>query len=156
VDLTAADVPTETCLYLPPAAIPGVKLPKRLIVQGASGEAKLVGATAVEGAQDESAIKIAPAALRQLSPDGTPSITVPATLRPATWWDVYACLGTEDFLKIAGAMLAFVLAVLAALGALITNTGPLWIAVAVLALTSVTAAFTARDVIRGVLNPKCR
>src|SRR4051794_16966971 len=96
VDLAADDtVPSGSCLYLPPDALRDVSLPKRVLVSCPSdvrGETRLVGAKRVQGAQDESAVRVRTELLNALAPGSAGTLIIKGKVARASWRDVYAFL----------------------------------------------------------------
>ncbi len=158
VELTADNsLSSDTCVYLPPAALPNVKLPKRLLVRAPDGGvSKLVGRTRISGGDAESAIRVSPALLGELAPGKQNELLVAGTLRPAKWGDVYAYTEKEDIVKIIGAAATLVAAIIAAVAAFFTRETGVWIAAGLLFFACVAVGVTARSEIRDAVTPRCR
>lgn len=157
IKLTAADdVATDTCLYVPPAALRNTDLPRRLIVQGPDGASKLVGATRIDGGDDEYVIRVSPTLLGTLAPGRESVLTVGATVRPASWRDVRAHMEREDRIKIVAALVALCAAAITAIAAIVTLELSVGIVAGALTIMFLAAAFTARREIREAMTPKCR
>jgi hypothetical protein len=154
VELTADDSRTDTCLYLPPNALPGVDLPKRLLVRVSDGTPVLVGSSRVDGADDESAIRVSTALLTELAPDRH-RMLVPATVQGASWADVYTYTDREAVFKIVLAVVTTIAALIAAVVALLASTSGTTIAAIVFVLGAAAALLTARSDIRDAVEPKC-
>jgi hypothetical protein len=149
-------VKTDTCLYLPPAALRGDKLPRRLVVEGPTGASKLVGRTRIDGAADESTIRVSAELLGTLASGREAELEVPATIRRASWVDVWAYTERGDILKVIGALVVLAAAIVTAVVAFITRTSGIEIATAALVLACLVAIGTAWGQIHDVISPRCR
>jgi hypothetical protein len=160
VELAADDtVPSGSCLYLPPGALRDVTLPKRLLVSCTSdlhGDTRLVGAKRVQGAQDESAVRVRTELLNALAPGSAGALTVKGRVARASWRDVYAFLSGDGKLKVAVAVFALLAAVAGGIIAFATRKVGIQVGGVVLALVVIAAALKALGDVRDALTPKCR
>jgi hypothetical protein len=157
VDISAGDqAVTDTCVYLPPKALPGIKLPKRLLVRGPGGGVALVGSTRIGGAQDETVIRVSPNLLEKLAPGQENALKVPASLERASWRDVFRHSNREDIVKILTAVVVTVAAIAAAVVAFVTRKVGFYYALGILVLATLAAVLRARGEIRDAVKPKCR
>jgi hypothetical protein len=107
VDLAADDVGSPKCLYFPPAALAGIALPKRLVVEGPAGRRQVAGCTARSGAKDETVVLAAPSFCESVAPGSATEIHVAVLVSRARWYDVLRSLGAWTILKLIGAVVAF-------------------------------------------------
>jgi hypothetical protein len=155
VELTAGDdVKTDTCLYLPPNALQGVDLPKRLLVRVSDGTPVLVGSSRIDGGDDESVIRVSSALLTELAPDRD-GLRLTATVERASWGDLYSYTEREAVIKIVLAILVAVAAIIGAVIAFLASTSGTTITAVVLVLAAAVALLTARSDIRDAVAPKC-
>jgi hypothetical protein len=111
VYLAAENGVPERCLRFPQRALPGVKLPARLLVEGSAGS-RVVGAVRVPGGGDETAVQAAAGLCEEIEPGSAGRISFPAHVSKASWRDSAGDLGRWTVLK----LLAAVLVGLASLG----------------------------------------
>lgn len=155
VQITVGDAAKgSACVYPAPAALPGVDLPKLLVVRGPDGHAKLVGAERVDGAADSDAVFVSPALFKAVVPRPEGPI-VEATLEPASRWAVFVFADRATTGKIVAAVLVLLAALAGAGVAFATRKVGLGVGLGVLLVVVLAALFTARNTIRDALTPKC-
>lgn len=155
VELTAGDeAGTDSCLYLPPNALPRVDLPKRLLARGSHGAA-LVGFTRIEGAIDESVIRVSPTLLTKLAAGHENDLRVAVNLEQASWGDVYRYSSGDSVSKVLTAIVVATTAIAAAIVAFVTRKIGVDFAATILGLAALAAVLRARTDIRDAIRPKC-
>jgi hypothetical protein len=155
VDIAAsADAPTDTCLFLPPQALPEVRLPSRLIIEG-SGGWRLVGAKRVPGADDESTVRVSLALVEALFP-GLDGEQAEALVRKASWKDVRSTIGRTAKRRVLAALIVLLGAIGVAAASVATLDLPTWLIVVILVLAFLAAAITAWRETHDVVTPSCK
>lgn len=157
VELTASDdAATDTCLYLPPKALEGVELPKRLLVRGPNGHPAVVGSTRSGGADDQWVIGVSPALLTKVAPGREGELRVSAKLQRASWGDVWIHTDNETIGKVVTAVLGALAAIAVGVVAFLTRKVSMEVAVAVGVVAVLFAVMRAGTDVRDALKPKCR
>jgi hypothetical protein len=146
---------TDTCLYVPPNALPNVTLPARVIVHGANRNRALVGRARVDGADDETVIWVSPDLLAKVAPGHEHDLTVEVELERASWADVVRLMDGDDRFRVLGSAVVAAAAIAAAVVAFLTREVGVAIAASVLALGALAACIAFWSEIRGALRPKC-
>ena len=145
----------SSCVYPAPAALTGVNLPKLVVIAGPDGHRRLVGAERVGGAADADVVWVSPALLGAIAPGRSANEVVEATIKRASWWDIFVLMGREADRKVISATLTFVAAVAVAAVAFATSKVGVGVAVGLLILVCFAALYTFRNAIREAFTPKC-
>src|SRR5438552_1891969 len=88
VDLIVDADASESCLYFPPAALRDMELPSWLIVEGPQGQRRLVGCKRIDGADDESTVRVAFSLLEAVAPGTAKLPESPVHVSRANWRDI--------------------------------------------------------------------
>lgn len=152
---------SSSCVYPSDNALPDVKLPKRLILEGPDGHRQLVGPGDSAGGGSASIVWVTKGLLQTVVPDQgiLDALTtgrqesVSATLRPAGFGDLFVYLKGETVWAIIGAVLVFVGAIAAIVLAFFDSGAPLWLIGIAAVAGGLGALLSARSAIRKALTP---
>lgn len=152
---------SSSCVYPSDSALPDVKLPKRLILEGPNGYRQLVGPGHSAGGGQATIVWVTEDLLKTVVPDKGilnalktgKQTSVGATLRPAGFGDLVVYLKGETVWAIVGAVLVLVGAIAAIALLFFDSSAPLWLIGVAAVAGGLGALLSARSEIRKALTP---